>query len=84
MVALITRATYDILESGLEEMSVRQDQLPKGLEKLQVLSERVLDNNAMADHSFPGSTAKAFRDLGRRTGYLREFAATTGVPASEH
>ena len=84
MASLITRATYDICENDLEGMSISQDQLPKELEKLQVLSERVFHNKDMAEHSFPDNTAEFFRNLGRRTGYLREFAATSGVPASEY
>jgi hypothetical protein len=42
-----------------------------------------LDNEAMAQNGFVGSTAERFRGAGRVTGFMREFGPTSNMVASD-
>ncbi len=57
-------------------MVLQKHQLPEEFREFQVLRERVLDNEMLAEHGFPGSTASEFERMGRITGYVREFASS--------
>lgn len=78
----LTRATYGVLERDLQRMVLERDQLPLELGAFEQLREAVLDNETMAERGFPGNTAEGFRQIGRISGYLREFASPDGGPLS--
>ena len=69
----IDQASFTVTESDLELMVLEKEDLPTGLAGDQVLREGVLDNETMAQHGFPGSSADRLRTAGRISGYNREF-----------
>ncbi len=71
----LAKATYATSEDDLRWMVLDQQQLPRELRDLETLREEVLDNEAMAESELGGRTAEALADLGRLTGYVREFGA---------
>ena len=71
----VHRATQTITSSHLPRMVLEQRDLPVALRNFLPMRDNLLDNETMAQQGFPGSTAERFRDLGRITGYLGEFAA---------
>jgi len=77
----VHRATQTITSSHLPRMVLEQRDLPVALRNFLPMRDNLLDNETMAQQGFPGSTAERFRDLGRITGYLGEFAAP--VPEGE-
>lgn len=56
-------------------MVLSQRDLPTSLRDFMPDRQAYLDNYTMAEKGLPGSTAERFRDVGRITGYLREFKA---------
>jgi hypothetical protein len=61
-------------------MVLSHHELPATLSDFLPVRTGVLDNEAMAQQGFTGSSAERYRRVGRLTGYLQEFAA----PAPEH
>jgi len=59
----------------LPSMVLSQRELPTSLRDFIPDREDYLDNQTMAEKGFPGSSAERFRDVGRITGYLRDFKA---------
>lgn len=84
MADALTRATYDISEEELVRMLLEREQLPEEFREFEPFREGPLDNASLAEEGFPGNTAESFREMGRVTGYLREFAvAGDTVPTGE-
>ena len=71
----LTKASYEATEAELELMVLDRHQLPEGFRGFRLGREGEMDNDAMAEHGFPGNTGEGFRGLGRITGYHREFVA---------
>ena len=69
------RATYAITAADLPRMVLSRSELPPALHDFLPVRVGILDNDTMAQQGFPGSSAERFRSVGRRTGYLQEFAA---------
>ena len=57
-----------------------RDQLPAEVSGFELLRESELDNETMAEHGAGERTANSLRELGRVTGYVREFAVHQGAP----
>jgi len=77
----LTKATYEVTAEAMPFMALRRDQLPPELRHFEPMREGVLDNEAMAQHGFFGSTGEELRRLGRITGYIRELG--NPAPGSE-
>ncbi len=71
----LTKASYEATEAELEQMVRDSHQLPEEFRGFRLGREGEMDNDAMAEHGFPGNTGEGFRELGRITGYHREFVA---------
>ena len=69
----LARAIYQITDADLRHMVLTREQLGEPLREFAALREGVLDNSAMAAHGFAGSTPDGLRNMGRITGYMREF-----------
>ena len=69
------RASQAVGEADLSSMVLAREELPDELRELEFTREEVLDNETMAEQSFPGSTTEEIRGAGRMTGYLREFVS---------
>ena len=78
--ALLEQATCAVLSAELPWMVLDKGQLPAELSGFELLRESELDNESMAKHGFGSRTAKSMAELGRITGYVREFAVTPGAP----
>ena len=76
----ISESKYEIRDKSLENMVLDVDGLPNELRDFTLLRESFLDNKTMATHGFPGNTEEGYTNLGRITGYLREFASPTAIP----
>ena len=74
MVDSPTRKTLQVTEQDLRLMVLDIDQVPECGEFV-LLREGVLDNATLASEGFPGSTAESLRELGRITGYMKEFGS---------
>ena len=83
MINNITKATYEISEESICDMPLVVDQLPEELSEFKLLRERTLNNETMAEHGFPGNSQETFTNMGRITGFLREFASPSAVPIEE-
>ena len=83
MINNITKATYEISEESIYDMPLVVNQLPEELSEFKLLRERALDNETMAEHGFPGNSQETFANMGRITGFLREFAAPSAIPIEE-
>ena len=83
MINNITKATYEISEESIYDMPLVVNQLPEELSEFKLLRERALDNETMAEHGFPGNSQETFANMGRITGFLREFAAPSAIPLEE-
>ena len=83
MINNITKATYEISEESIYDMPLVVNQLPEELSEFKLLRERALDNQTMAEHGFPGNSQETFANMGRITGFLREFAAPSAIPLEE-
>ena len=75
MIEALHRATDSISEPELPRMVLDGNELPSGLSDFLPVRAGELDNDAMAEQGLPGSSAERFRQVGRLTGYLQEFAA---------
>ncbi len=75
----LARATSDIVEADLELMVLDRGQLPLEIAGFEVVRQGQLDNATMAEHGFPGNTEANFRQLGRLSGYMREFGNTAAA-----
>ena len=75
----LARATFDIVEADLELMVLDRGQLPPEIAGFEVAREGLLDNATMVEHGFPGNTESSFRQLGRLSGYIREFGNTAAA-----
>ncbi len=71
----LTKASYEATEAELELMVLDSHQLPEEFRGFRLGREGEMDNDEMAKHGFPGNTGEGFRELGRITGYHREFVA---------
>ena len=71
----LTKASYEATEAELELMALDSHQLPEEFRGFRLGREGEMDNDEMAEHGFPGNTGQGFRELGRITGYHREFVA---------
>lgn len=69
------RATDSIRETDLPRMLLDRHELPAALRDFLPIRSGALDNETMAAQGLPGSSAARFRQVGRLTGYLQEFAA---------
>ena len=69
------RATDTIIETDLSRMVLDRHELPSALSDFLPAHSGVLDNESMAQKGLPGSSAERFREVGRLTGHLQEFAA---------
>ena len=78
----VTRATYNVTGADLARMVLDKDRLPEELASFEPLREGILDNETIASHGFPGNTAEGFREIGRISGHMREFASTEATPDS--
>lgn len=75
----LSRATFRITEDQLEYMVLDRENMPPEFQGYQVVREEVLENQAMAERGFAGSTAERFRLAGRINGYVREFGPTSNM-----
>jgi hypothetical protein len=71
------RITHTMTATDLPRMVLNQAEMPAALQPFLPSRSGELDNDTMAQQSFPDSSAQRFRALGRLTGYLREFTAPT-------
>ena len=71
------RATETIREEDLAWMALDQQDLPAEFRGFRSLREGPLDNETMAKQSFADRTPADLHSLGRITGHLKEFAATS-------
>lgn len=83
MADILTDATLRISEEDLKSMVLDKEQLPEEFKQFKPGREGPLDNATMAEQGFPGSTEESFRDKGRITGYMREFASQATEPPAE-
>ena len=67
----------------LQWMALSQTDLPEALSSFELLRESELDNEAMAKHGFENHTPESLREMGRITGYVREFVVPQGAPTLE-
>ena len=72
----VTRATYTVNPDDLERMLLTKEQLPPGSEGFEIVREGELTNEAMADLPLSGHSAQELRQLGRITGFQREWLTT--------
>ena len=75
------RAAQRMTVEDLPGMVLSHRDLPVLLQDFIQDRQAYLDNDTMAEKGLPGSSAKRFREIGRITGYLREFKAPE--PASK-
>ena len=76
----IDQATYEVSEESLKGMPLQLHQLPENLSGFTLLRESTLSNKTMATHGFPGKSEEDYHNIGRITGYLREFASASAIP----
>ncbi|ETX02053.1 MAG: hypothetical protein ETSY1_04965 [Candidatus Entotheonella factor] len=69
------RATQRMTVEDLPSMVLSQRDLPASLQEFVPRRQDYLDNETMAEHGMPGSSAERYREIGRITGYLQEFNA---------
>ena len=79
----LAQATYELTSESLQNMTLGLEQLPNELSEFSLLRESVLDNKTMATHGFPGNTEESYKNAGRLTGFLKEFASASAIPQSE-
>ncbi|MCH7786424.1 MAG: hypothetical protein IIC22_02840 [Chloroflexi bacterium] len=83
MADILTDATLKISEEDLKSMVLEKEQLPQEFKQFKPGREGPLDNTTMAEQGFPGSTEESFHDMGRITGYIREFTSPTANPPAQ-
>ena len=76
----VTRATYNVNPDDLERMLLSREQLPPGAAGFEVVREGELSNEVMAALPLAGHSAQELRQLGRVTGYQREWLTTVEEP----
>lgn len=76
----LLEATFAVEAAELEWMVLTRDQLPAEVSGFELLRESELDNETMAEHGAGERSARSLRELGRVTGYVREFAVHQGAP----
>jgi hypothetical protein len=69
------RATDAIGERELPRMVLDRHELPAALNNFIPVRSGELDNATLAEQGLPNSSAVRFRQVGRLTGYLHEFAS---------
>ena len=79
----LNRATLALTQVDLQYMVLDKQDLPQSFAGYEVARESGLDNDMMARHGFPGSTAERFRQAGRIDGYMREFSVSASAAAGE-
>ena len=80
MTKAIDQVTYEVSEESLKGMPLQLHQLPENLSGFTLLRESTLSNKTMATHGFPGKSEEDYHNIGRITGYLREFASASAIP----
>ena len=70
------RASRNVQDADLSKMVLIKEDLPAEMAAFELARDGDLDNETMADHSFPGSTTEEIRTTGRISGYLSEFVNT--------
>ena len=70
------RVSLNVQADDLSEMVLAKGDLPEEMAGFELARDGDLDNETMADHSFPGSTTEEIRATGRIAGYLSEFVNT--------
>ena len=83
MTNTLIEATFRVSEDHLKQMVLDKEHLPSELREFAPLRERVLDNATMAENGFPGNSLGKFEEMGRITGYVREFASPSESPPTE-
>ena len=71
----MNRVTQSVSMEDVEDMPLHRGDLPEQFENFQPSRESALNNEIMAAHGFPGSSAARFRRMGRIGGYMREFVS---------
>ena len=79
----LNRATLALRQPDLQHMVLEKGDLPQSFAGYEVARESGLDNEMMAQHGFPGSTAERFRQAGRIDGYMREFGVNASTASGE-
>ncbi len=69
----ISSSTFQLSEADLPDMVLSDEDLPPKYTDYTLLSERLLDNRTMAEQGFADATEERFREIGRITGFVREF-----------
>ena len=80
MTKAIEQVTHKVSEESLKEMPLHLHQLPEEISGFSLLRESTLSNKTMATHGFPGKSEEDYYNIGRITGYLREFASASAIP----
>ncbi len=70
------RASRNMQDADLSRMVLTKEDLPAEMAPFELARDGDLDNETMADHSFPGSTTEEIRATGRISGYISEFMNT--------
>lgn len=83
MADLLTRATFGVSEDNLRRAVLDKDVLPAEFAPFEVFREGVLDNAAMAEQGFPGTTTESIRRHGRITGHLKEYVSKSSAASAE-
>lgn len=76
----LVQATLELTQDDLALMVLDRHELPAAFQDYEFAREGVLDNETMARHGFPNSTAARFEGVGRIDGYLREFTPSAEEP----
>ncbi len=69
----ITKATLGVRRVDLQDMMPETAELPGQFHNFQQTKDGPLDNEELAEGSFPGNTAEYYREAGRISGHVREF-----------
>ena len=72
----LTRATYNITISDLKRMVLPSEHLPQEFTAFELVREGELTNEDMANLPLSDHTAEDLKNLGRLTGYQREWVTT--------
>ena len=72
----LTRATYKIASTDLQRMALPNEHLPQEFTAFELVREGELTNEAMANLPLSDHTAEELRNLGRLTGYQKEWVTT--------
>ncbi|MEX2431258.1 MAG: hypothetical protein WD645_04995 [Dehalococcoidia bacterium] len=75
----LVQPTYGVTSEDLHWMVLDRGQLPPQAAAFELLQERELDNEMMAE-AFGDRSAESLRAIGRVTGFSRQFAVPQGAP----